>query len=111
MKRAEHLLCILSEECHELGKLAMKAARFGVDDVQPGRRPLNERIVLEFADICATMEMLYKESSPLTAAEPSSAEFAAMMEAKKRRVEEYLLYSAERGTLDVPQSVPEGDFC
>lgn len=45
MKRHEHLLSILAEECCEVGQRVSKALRFGLDEVQPGQDLSNaERI-------------------------------------------------------------------
>lgn len=94
MTRLEHLLWILSEECSETAQRASKAARFGLDDVEPGFRQNNaERIVGEFGDIIAAIEML-AEGGHI-----SLPDLRAAIDAKKAKVEKFLTYSAERGTL------------
>lgn len=55
----ENLLVCLSEECDEVSQRACKAIRFGVDEVQEGQELSNaERIVYEFNDLFAVMEMI-----------------------------------------------------
>ena len=55
----ENLLVCLSEECDEVSQRACKALRFGIDEIQEGQELTNaERIVYEFNDLFAVMEML-----------------------------------------------------
>lgn len=59
MNRTEHLLWVLAEECAEVAQRASKAARFGLDEVQPGQALTNEeRLWQEMCDLCAVGEML-----------------------------------------------------
>jgi NTP pyrophosphatase (non-canonical NTP hydrolase) len=59
VNRIEHLLFTLAEECAEVAQRASKAARFGLDEVQPGQMLTNrERIVQELNDLYAMAEML-----------------------------------------------------
>lgn len=63
MKRIEHLLFIIAEECAEVAQRASKAARFGLDEVQPGQDHDNMlRLWLEFNDLYAAMQMLHDET-------------------------------------------------
>ena len=97
MTRTEHLLFILAEEGAEIGHRASKAARFGLSEFQPGQSATNsERIVWEYADLVAVMEMLEQEN----AVRPSG--MRALIEAKKRKVEKFLEYSRRCGTLAYP---------
>lgn len=98
MDRLGHLLWIVGEEGGEVAQRASKAARFGMDEVQPGQNLTNyERIVQEYADETAAMKMLAEEhGQPFP-----PPNFKAMVEAKIDKVEEFLIYSAECGTLDV----------
>lgn len=97
MTRTEHLLIIASEECIEIA-LAMaqrtsKALRFSLLEVQPAQPFTNaERIMAEFDDLVAVVEMLQHEGIL-----PASSN--ERVDAKKRKVEEFLLFSAEQGTL------------
>lgn len=94
MNRTEHLLTILSEECNEIGQRASKAKRFGLNEIQQEQPLTNaERIVQEYADLLAVVEMLVDEGHLVI---PDLSEAKA---AKKRKVEEFLRYSASRGTL------------
>ena len=89
MNRQEHLLSILAEECNEVAQRATKALRFGLDEIQPEQPYENsERIRKEFADLWAVYEMIGLDL-------PSRFE----VDAKKIKVEKFLKYSEECGTL------------
>lgn len=94
MNRTEHLLWVLAEECAEVAQRASKAARFGLNEVQPGQPHTNaERIVYEYADLVATMELL-GDAAGLTV-----DDLEALKSAKKAKIEKYLVYSRQCGTL------------
>jgi hypothetical protein len=89
MTRREHLLTIAMEECNEVAQRLSKALRFGLDEVQPGQGLNNAmRVEEEFADLVAVLRMLHMGF-------PSPHEMAA----KQEKVERFLAYSAECGTL------------
>ena len=91
MNRNEHLLWILAEECAEVAQRASKAARFGLEEVQPGQPLSNSRRILQ-EDGCLPADDLRTQ-----------------IDAKKLKVEKFLRYSRERGTLvDVPSLRPAG---
>lgn len=94
MTRKEHLLTILAEECNETAKRVSKALRFSLKEVQPGQSFSNEqRIIAEFNDIVAMMEMLKAEGH-------ISAIFDYNhIASKKSQVERFLLHSKANGTL------------
>ena len=99
MTRQEHLLCIAAEECNEVAKELHKAMRFGLDDHYPGHpMTTRERIQQEFTDLFAMFQMLHREG--LINAEINQGK---MME-KINKVEKYLQYSKEVGTLIKEQS-------
>lgn len=94
MTRTEHLLCILGEECNEIGQRISKALRFGLNEVQTGQDKDNvERIMGEVDDFLGVLSMLVSEK---TLRSPSLK--AGIMKIEK--VEDYLIYSKECGTLD-----------
>ncbi len=94
MNRTEILLAILAEECNETGQRACKALRFTLPEVQTGQELTNaQRIVYEFNDIVAVMEML-KEEGHLEKVIDREA-----IEKKKLRVEEYIQHSINVGAL------------
>ncbi len=100
MNRIEHLLSILAEEGSEVAQRASKAMRFGLDEVQPGHELSNEqRIWAEMADIVAVGEML-------TAARGRGGVDPAAVQAKKAKVERFLEYSRQCGTLQEAQELP-----
>lgn len=99
MTRTEHLLVILAEECSEVAKNASKALRFGLTDREPGPYETNaERIVQEFHDLHAVVEMLMDEG-----AIPKRYDGIAMIR-KREKVERFLKVSEQCGTLDAAVS-------
>jgi len=88
------LYTIAGEECAELAQRFSKAARFGGNEVQPGQDLNNrQRILYEFADLLAMMEML--EFAP----QPMHVALRPFIDDKKAKVEKFLAYSQECGTL------------
>ena len=88
MTREEHLLAIGAEECAEIAQRFTKAARFGQKERQAGQDLDNRmRILLEYADLVAVMEMLGFAigPGPLDALRP-------LVDAKKEKVERHLQY-------------------
>lgn len=97
MTRTEHLLAILAEECAEVAQRVSKALRFGLDEAQPGDLKTNaQRIMTEYHDLQAAIAMLHDEGA--LPVEPTGV-ILARIEAKREKVEKYLRYSADCGTL------------
>lgn len=89
MNSTEHLLAILAEESAEIAQRATKALRFGLEEVQPGHVLNNrDRILKELHDLWAVVEML-----DLCVVSRDA------IERKKAKVEYFLKYSQECGTL------------
>ncbi len=98
MNRREHLLTIFAEECAEVAQRASKSKRFGDSEIQPGQLFTNgERVNVEYIELLALHDMLVAEGicPPL----PPEAGLLSAKERKRARVEEYLAYAAECGTL------------
>lgn len=97
MNVTEHLLVILNEECVEVAQRCDKALRFGLQEIQqsdPTQTLTNaERIHQEFTDLMAVYSMLSAKG-----ALPLGFDISAM-NAKKDKVQRYLDYSREQGTL------------
>jgi hypothetical protein len=94
MTRTEHLLWLLAEECAEVAQRASKAARFGLSEIEPGQTlPNSQRIMYELCDLFAVVDLLGEEGS--IAGSPDSE----LVAAKRAKVEKFLLYSQECGTL------------
>ena len=90
MTREEHLLDILIEECAEVIQRTTKAKRFGLTEVQPEQSLSNlQRIVYELNDIAAVADMLTQ----------GSWMDERMIDAKRTKIEHFLEYSKECGTL------------
>lgn len=97
MTRQEHLLTILAEECAEVAQRATKALRFGMDEAQPGQPYTNEqRLEEELCHLVAAWEML--QGCPI---DIDGGNLRKLIEYKKAKVEIYLAYSQECGTLQV----------
>jgi len=93
MTRQEHLLTIIGEECAEVHQRCSKALRFGLQEVQPGQSLTNaQRIIQEFNDLVTVVKMMGEDFT-------KGAFDLKEMEAKENKVEKYLLYSAECGTV------------
>jgi CMP-2-keto-3-deoxyoctulosonic acid synthetase len=93
MNRIEHLLVIFAEECSEVAQETSKALRFGVNEQRDLPTSNLERIEKEFSQLLAMREMLMTEGVYIHLDEE-------VMKKKKAKVEEYLLYSKECGTLN-----------
>ena len=112
MNRVEHLLTQLGEECAEVAQRSSKAARFGLLEVQDapenvGHLNNSERIIVEYADILAVVEMLADEGHLVINHET----LALLKKAKKEKIEKYLLYAAKVGTLTEPPPPPKCRRC
>jgi hypothetical protein len=95
MTRDEMLHVIAMEECDELSQRLSKALRFGGDEIQPGQPNTNrQRVLMEFADLLAAMEMLGFMVGP-----GALGTLRGLVDAKKAKVERYLAYSEQCGTL------------
>lgn len=94
MNRTEHLLFTLAEECAEVAQRASKAARFGLDEIQPGQVQTNEaRIWDEMNDLAALGEMII-------ALRGQGGLSRDAIDAKKRKVERFIEYSKQCGCYD-----------
>lgn len=106
MNRQEHLLTILGEEGVEVAQRCSKALRFGLGEVQPGQELNNAaRIRGEYIDLLAVMRMLVEEG----AIAPVTDDDLPAMEEKRQKVEKFLEYSRQCGTLTADPVKP-GSF-
>ena len=98
MNRLEHLLTIAMEECAEIQQAVAKSLRFGLGDTGPeGPRTNEQQIQREFNDLLAVVRMLRNSGLELH-------EDQRLIQAKVSKVEHYLLYSKQRGTLEGEES-------
>jgi len=94
MNKQQMLLTILMEECNETSQRASKAIRFGLEEIQEGQNLTNaERLVYEFNDILACMELLFAEKHIPYHIDPVESGL------KKVKIEKWLKYSKECGTI------------
>lgn len=85
------------EECAEVTQRASKALRFGLQEIEPGQEFTNaERIVYEFNDLIAAMELLIEDG----AISDIDIYNRIAIVAKKEKVKKYLAYSIEQGTVN-----------
>lgn len=62
MTRQEMILTLVTEECAETAQRATKAIRFGLNEIQENQDLNNmERLIYEFNDLVAVMELLRDE--------------------------------------------------
>lgn len=96
MKRAEHLLTILAEECCEVGQRVSKALRFGLDEVQKDQPLSNaDRILEELHDLFSVAAILHAEGVIGPFIPP-----AETVSRKLAKIERYFAISREQGTLE-----------
>ncbi len=94
MNRLEHLLTIVAEEGAEVAQRADKALRFGLYEVQPGQDQTNlERLLGEYHDLMASIGMVLDDQRLPFHINPE------LLNEKRRKVEKFLAYSRELGTL------------
>lgn len=97
MNRKEQLLIILAEECSEVIKDVTKSLRFGLDDINPSdnhNKTNRENISNELCDLIAVAKMLLNEGYIDDYLDD------VKIEKKQNKVEKYLNYSKDVGTLE-----------
>ena len=95
MNTKEHLLTCLAEECAELQQAISKALRFGLQDRYPGSNTTNAQdIAKESVDVLAVIDLLQEQGIISKPREPQ-----AMVDAKRKRVNEYMKYAKTTGAL------------
>ncbi len=92
MTRQEYLLTKLMEECCEVAQETAKAKLFGVHEQRDLPTSNRERMQKEYNDVLAIVDMLNLAGVTLYRDE-------ALIAAKKEKVERYMRYSRECGTL------------
>jgi NTP pyrophosphatase (non-canonical NTP hydrolase) len=95
MKRQEHLILCLAEECAEITHVVSKILRFGLHDNWPGYGDKLERLTGEINDLLGVVEFLQENGVPL----PGLTDRRAI-EAKKVKLQEFLDYARKHGALD-----------
>jgi len=81
------------EECAEVQQAASKALRFGLNDKYTGCDTPADAIARECTDLIAVIEMLESEGVIKT------FRLFQPIQEKKAKVEKYMKYAEERGTL------------
>lgn len=100
MNRKEHLLTVAGEEALEVAHRISKAKRFGLAEVQPGQSLDNaQRILEEWHDLQASVELLMDEG---LLPKPDPTVSAQAKQAKREKIERFLAYSRQCGTLTEP---------
>ena len=93
MNRGEHLLTILSEECAEVTQAATKALRFGMHEQRDLPTSNYDRLKAEINDFYAVVEMVEH------CFDVDLERNQEQINAKQEKVEKYLRYSFQCGTL------------
>jgi len=101
MNRLEHILTITAEECNEVAQRITKALRFGLSNVEEGQ-PFNnlERIMHEYNDLVAMLEMLENELDDEIWLYEAHNENVVKKANKKFKVEKHFEISRKEGTLN-----------
>lgn len=98
MTATQHLLVKAAEECNEIAQRAIKAARFGLDEIQPGQMLNNaERLVDEYLDLVVVLQILDGAGYINI---PHLDDASAQLDAKRRRLAKYYAYSQQRGQVE-----------
>lgn len=89
MTKTEYLLTVLAEECAEVQKVACKALRFGLDDINPATKKTNlEELQHEVNDLLAVLRLLEIE------------EDEKAQQQKVAKLAYWMRYSETRGKLE-----------
>jgi len=97
MTKIEHLYVKLMEECAEVQQRASKLMQFTAGEKEPGQDKTNtERLMLEIYDLMAVIALM-DVYGLITLAE---ADLKAHYTAKWQKIEKYLAYSQELGTVE-----------
>lgn len=92
MTKEQYLLFQLAEEAAEVAQRASKAARFGMQEKQPGQEMNNEtRLVYEMNDLLAVMDSVLGHQAWMD-------EIA--QHDKRLKIEKYMAYSRELGIVE-----------
>lgn len=95
MTLKEYYLIILAEECAETAERVSKCLRFTCEEIQPGQGLTNaERVVYEFNDIVAVMEVLQEMGVLHTVIDRKAIEL------KKEKIKTYTRYSMGQGVIE-----------
>jgi hypothetical protein len=107
---AKYLLTQAASECVEVAHRISKAQQFGLAETQSGQPESNaERVVGEFMDLLAVMEMLEAEGLIQM---PSAEEQEVLKQAKKAKVLKFMQYARDEcGTLSELPGVRSGIGC
>ncbi len=94
MKKREHLLVCLMEECAEVQQAVAKGLRFGLDDHHPDYSEITNEaeILTEFYQLVTVMELLQEEGS---IERLTNEEIAKIKENKRAKLNKYMKYSRE----------------
>lgn len=102
MNAQEHLMVVAAEEAGEvavaalaLGKSLNKTLRFGIDDTNPATNKTNAQMLdMELNDLIASVEMLLELGVELPGLYDRE-----QIDKKKAKVQKYMGYAEQRGTL------------
>ncbi len=99
MDKTSYLLVCAIEECAEVQQNISKTIRFGLEDFYKDGPTNQECIILEWIDLMTVMEELLTIGALKM---PSNV--GDLIQRKKNKLEQYMGYSRERGTLEQEES-------
>lgn len=100
MNLNQYYLIKLAEEAAEVAQIALKAAHFGLSEVQPGRAETNaERVYAELNDMLAMVHRLGEVSNGEFWFDIGSPDHVAIA-TKLSKVEHFLAYSQSLGLVE-----------
>jgi NDP-sugar pyrophosphorylase family protein len=101
MNLNQYFLIKIAEEASEVAQIALKAAHFGLSEIQPGRAETNaERVYAELNDLLAMVHRLGEVSGGEFWFDIGSPDHVAIA-TKLAKVEHYLAYSQSLGLVEV----------
>jgi hypothetical protein len=97
MNVKEHILTCIIEECAEVQQAATKALRFGLEDGYPGTDRTNGKdLTTEFIELHALIQYA---NSRFIIDMPNVETQSKMMDTKLMKLEHYMQYAKQEGTL------------
>jgi hypothetical protein len=105
MSLTQYFLIKIAEEAAEVAQIALKAAHFGLNEIQPGRTKTNaERMYCELNDLLAMVYRLGEVSNGEFSFDVGSPDHVSMA-TKLAKVEHYLAYSQSLGLVSTARCV------
>lgn len=95
MNKQQYLLVKLMEECAEVQQACSKALIFGLDDQWKNEHSNSQKLTQEMGDLMGVWNMLLVQEADVEI----GGYTMEMLLAKQEKINEFMQYSKERGTL------------